>query len=95
MAEPTVPPITPDYLRQLRLMVGDGVSGFSNRAAASLIAEIDRLQRIINNVAADLLDDRYPPELRSDRAFNHLLECPEAVFGEFAHGPDATAKAVA
>lgn len=87
-------PITPDYLRQLRLLLEDGVSGYSHQAAASLVAEIDRLQRIINNVATDLNDDRYPPELRSDRAFSHLMECPEAVFGEFPHGAEAAAKAV-
>lgn len=56
--------------------------------------EINKLRRIVNNVAVDLNEESYPPELRSDRAFSHLMECPEAVFGEFPHGPDAAAKAV-
>jgi hypothetical protein len=93
MAEP-IAPVTPDYLRQLRLMVGDGVSGYSNSAVASLIAEIDRLQRIINNVSVDLNDEAFPIGHRIEHAASHLLECPEAVFGEFPHGPDAAAKAV-
>lgn len=55
--------------------------------------EVERLRRIINNVAVDLNDESYPLGHRIERASSHLLECPEAVFGDFPHGPDAAAKA--
>ncbi len=43
-------PITRDYLRQLRLLLEDGVSGYSHQTAASLVAEIDRLWAVIDRV---------------------------------------------
>lgn len=43
-------PITPDRLRQLRLLLEDGVSGYSREAVASLVAEIDRLWAVIDRV---------------------------------------------
>jgi DNA-binding GntR family transcriptional regulator len=88
-------PITEDHLRQVRLLLEDGVGGFSNGAVASLVAEIDRLRQIINNAAADLNEESYPAAHRADRAFSHLMQCPEAVFGDFPHGPEAASKAAA
>lgn len=37
-------PITPDGLRQLRILLDEGASGYSRHTVASLVAEIDRLQ---------------------------------------------------
>lgn len=64
----------------------------AREAIPRLIAEIRRLHRIVNNVAVDLNDEDYPLGHRIERASSHLLECPEAVFGDFPHGPDAPAK---
>lgn len=74
--------------------VPDGVEMVPTVAGAVewLVGELDRLRRIINNVTVDLNDESYPLELRVDRASSHLLECPEAVFGEFPHGAEAAAK---
>lgn len=71
---------------------GDEIGPFAaaaREAMPRLIAEIRRLHRIVNNVAVDLNDEDYPLGHRIERASSHLLECPEAVFGEFPHGPGA------
>jgi len=75
--------------------VPDGVEMVPDVAPAVewLVGELDRLHRIINNVTVDLNDDRYPLGHRIERASSHLLECPEAVFGEFPHGPQAAVAA--
>lgn len=36
-------PITPDGLRQLRILLDEGVGGYTHQTVASLVAEIDRL----------------------------------------------------
>jgi hypothetical protein len=45
----TIPaqPITPDRLRQLRILVADGVGGFTNEAIASLLAKHDQIGRLL------------------------------------------------
>lgn len=65
----------------------------AREAVPRLIAEVRRLHRIVNNVAVDLNDEDYPLGHRIERASSHLLECPEGVFGDFPHGPDADPKA--
>lgn len=57
MPEPTVAPITPDYLRQLRILLDDGVTGYSRDAVASLVAEIDRLNAVLDRVC----NHAFPP----------------------------------
>jgi hypothetical protein len=53
-------PITDDYLRQLRLMVEDGVSGYSHQCVASLVAEIDRLREQVQFLGGQLQASALP-----------------------------------
>lgn len=80
--------LTEELLDQVRAGLG-GPAEWDATVVAALVGEIDRLRRIVNNVAVDLNDESFPLGHRIERASSHLLECPEAVFGDFPHGPDA------
>lgn len=51
-------PITPDRLRQVRLLLEDGVGRWSHDAVASLVAEIDRLQAAHDELAKRIANAR-------------------------------------
>lgn len=84
--------LTPDLLDTIRCGLSEP-GEWDATVVAALVGEIDRMRRIVNNVAVDLNETQYPLELRVERASSHLMECPEAVFGDFPHGPEAARKA--
>lgn len=51
-------PITDDYLRQLRMMLDDGVRGYSNGTVASLVAKLDDYRDRLVKAENDLLNVR-------------------------------------
>lgn len=52
-----IAPIAPESLRQLRILLDCGASGYSHHTVASVVAEVDRLWALVDR----LCEHEFPP----------------------------------